>query len=241
MKSKFVLFAVTFTAATLATSVALAQGPGDMGPMMPGQGTGTTVTNATGTISQLNYGGNGQVEGFLIGTNILLEFPWNPAAGIASLGAVGNNVTYSGTSVTNTTTNFSTVHITSFTNNTTKATYSSSTNSQVPTAYGPTTGQVKQINYDESGSIDGFVFLPSGSTTPVFVSTGSGASSTLKPLLAGNPTASVTGTTMPAAMTAACVSTGALTAVQASSITVGGQTIVITSRPSGGMGGMRGH
>jgi hypothetical protein len=102
--------------------------------------TTTTVTGATGTISQLNYGNDGEVEGFLIGTNILLSFPTNICGG-----TVGNSVTYSGTAVT-ATSGFESVRVSSFTNNTTKATYTAPTNS-TPSAYGPTSGAVKQLNW----------------------------------------------------------------------------------------------
>jgi hypothetical protein len=37
--------------------------------------TTTTVTNATGTITQLNYDENGTINGFVLGTNILLVIP----------------------------------------------------------------------------------------------------------------------------------------------------------------------
>src|SRR5579862_6720418 len=75
--------------------------------------TTTTITNATGTISQLNYGSNGAVEGFLVGTNILLNFPTTICGGIGTLGAVGNSITYSGTAVT-ATSGFQSVRVTSF-------------------------------------------------------------------------------------------------------------------------------
>jgi hypothetical protein len=190
-----------------------------------------TVTNATGTITQLNYGEGGTIEGFLIGTNILLSFPTNVAGGIGTLGVVGNSVTYSGTSFANST-GFQSVRVTNFTNNTTKATFTSTT--PTTTAYGPTSGTVKQLNYDPNGAIDGFVFTPSSSTTPVFVSTGSRASATLKPLLAVGATVSVTGTTTVNPTITACVATGNLVAVDASSLTVGGQTIVLTGSGNGG-------
>src|SRR5215467_2880407 len=69
----------------------------------PSSGTATTVTNVTGTISQVNYDSNGSVEGFLVGTNVLLNFPTNVAGGISTLGAAGNSVTYSGTEFTTST------------------------------------------------------------------------------------------------------------------------------------------
>lgn len=196
---------------------------------------GTAVTNATGTIAQLNYGPNGTVEGFLLsGSTILLEFPSNVTGGINTLGAAGNSVTYSGTAVTSST-GFQTVRVTSFTNNTTKATYSAPTagtgTPSTATTYGPTSGTVRQLNYDDNGNIDGFLFLPSGSSTPVFVSTGGQGSATLKTLLTVGATVSVTGTSRAAASTATVPT---LTVVTPSSITVGGQTIVLATGPGGG-------
>jgi type VI secretion system secreted protein VgrG len=192
----------------------------------------TTVTNATGTISQLNYGSNGVVEGFLLGTNILLTFPGNVSAGVTSLGAAGNSVTYSGTSVTSTS-GFQSVRVTSFTNNTTKATFSSSTPPSTSTAYGPTSGTIKQLNYGGDGTVDGFVFAPSGSTTPLFVDTGAVTVAALKSALTVGATVSVTGTTH-TPTTTMCTMTGALTVVDASSLAIGGTTYVLTGGGNGG-------
>lgn len=200
----------------------------------PGTTTTTTVTSVSGTITQVNYGTDGMVDGFLIGANVLLTFEPDPATGIASLGAVGNSVTYSGAAVTSST-GFESVRVTSFTNNSTKATYTPPTTAAVPVTYGPTSGTVKQLNYDGAGNIDGFLFTPSGSSTPIVVSTGSQASATLKPLLTVGATVSVTGTSETAAAT--CTSTGALAVVNATSLTIGSQTIVISGGGPGGPGG----
>src|SRR5215472_12984828 len=94
------------------TGAVFAQGPG---PMDPPSGNPTTITNATGTISQVNYGTDGIADGFLLGTNVLLIFPGFTTGGIAALGAVGNSVTYSGEAVANSS-GFETVTVTSFTN-----------------------------------------------------------------------------------------------------------------------------
>src|SRR5271170_7251061 len=76
--------------------------------------TTTTVTNATGTISQVNYDEGGAVDGFLLGTDIFLSFPTTTVCrGIGSLGVAGNSVTYSGMSRTNSTTSFQSVIVTS--------------------------------------------------------------------------------------------------------------------------------
>jgi hypothetical protein len=194
--------------------------------------TTTTVTNVAGTITQLNYGNGGEVQGFLIGTKILLSFPTNICGGVSTLGVVGNSVTYSGAAVT-ATSGFQSVRISSFTNNTTKATYTAPTSTSTSTAYGPTSGTVKQLNYSDDGSIDGFLFTASGST--IFVSTGDRGSTTLTTLLTAGATVSVTGTT--SANMSACSSTGAIQSVDASSLTIGTTTVVISGGGRGGHGG----
>lgn len=198
--------------------------------------TTTTVTNVTATITQVNYGSSGAIEGFLLGSTTLLNFPTNVSGGIGTLGVVGNTVTYSGTEVT-TSAGFNSIRVTTYTNNTTKVIYSSSTTTPTTTAYGPTSGTVKQLNYNSDGTIDSFNFTPTGSTTPLLVVTGSGASATLKPILLTGTTVSVTGTEQAIVSTSACVSAGVLTVVEASSLIVGGQTIIITNR--GNFGGGR--
>jgi hypothetical protein len=197
--------------------------------------TTTTVTGATGTITQLNYGNNGEVQGFLIGTNVLLSFQSNICGGLSILGVVGNSVTYSGSAVT-ATSGFESVQVSSFTNNTTKATYTATT--ATTPAYGPTSGTVKQLNYAMGGGIDGFLFTASGSTAPILVFTGANAGTALTSLLTVGSTVSVTGTT--AVGMSACSSTATLESVNASSLTIGSQTIVITGGGNGGPGGGRG-
>ncbi len=228
MKNRMIFCAVSLLAIMAGGATnALAQDNDDY----PNTTTATTVTNATGTITQLNYGEDGTIEGFLLGTNILLSFPTNICGGIGTLGVAGNAVTYSGTARTNSTTGFQTVRVTSFTNGT--ITYTSTTSTPTSTAYGPTSGTVKLLNYSSGGAVDGFLFT-SGSTT-VLVVTGSGASATLKPLLTVGGIVSVTGTTS-TKPTSACVATGTPTGVvKASSLIINGQTVII-SRSGGGKG-----
>lgn len=194
--------------------------------------TTTTITNAIGTITSVNYNTDGTIEGFLVGSNVLLTFQGNVTGGIATLGAAGNSVTYSGTEVTDTTTGFSTVRVTSLTNNTTKATYTAPTpgtpTTPTSTAY-TATGTIKQLNYDSNGLINGFVFTGSGSTTSVLVVIGATNNTTLQSLLKVGMTASVTGTERTASTT-----TGSLATVNASSLTIGGTTVIISG---GGFGG----
>lgn len=189
----------------------------------------STVTNVTGTISQLNYGDGGNVQGFLIGTNVLLEFPGNVSGGVASLGAVGNSVTYSGTALTPSS-GFESVRVSSFTNNVTHASYTTPTTSSA--AYGPVSGTIKQLNYQANGGADGFLFEASGTSAPVLVILGRlPVSSTLASLLVVGATVSVTGT----GRTSSAASSTALTVVRPSALSVGGQNFVIGSggRPSG--------
>ncbi len=215
-----------------AICLALAAVPALAQPPAAPDVTTTTVTNATGTISQLNYGSDGQVDGFLIGTTTLLSFPAEICGGLGTLGAAGNSVTYSGTAVT-ATSGFASVQVSSFTNNTTKATYTAPTTS-TSTSYGPTSGTVKQLNYSPDGSIDGFLFTASGST--LFVSIGYTSNTTLSSLLMTGAAVSVTGATSPSM--AACTATATLETVRASSLTVGSTTVVISGGgPPGGFGG----
>jgi hypothetical protein len=182
----------------------------------------TTVTNATGSIAQLNYSdAGGAVDGFLIGSNTLLAFPSSVCGGVSSLGAVGNSVTYSGSSVSYSS-GFDLVSVTSFKNNTTGASYTQPTRSK-PTAYSATSGAVKQLNYQSNGSINGFVFTPNGTTSAILVATGP-VSSALKTALTLGATVSVTGTLE---SSIACAPGGTLSVVDASSLMIGSTTYKI--------------
>src|SRR5580658_10177839 len=158
--------------------------------------TTTTITGATGTITQVNYNESGAtVQSFLVGTNIILTFPSTVCAGVASLGAATNSVTYSGTAVTFSS-GFQSVNVTSFTNNTTKASYTQPTPSK-PAAYPATAGVISQLNYDTTGSIDGFLFTPAGSTTTLFVDVSPRPNATLAPLLKAGASVTVSGIVEP--------------------------------------------
>jgi hypothetical protein len=191
--------------------------------------TTTTVTSVTGTITELNYGNGGEVQGFLTGTDVLLSFPSSICGGVSTLGVVGNSVTYSGTAIT-ASSGFESVQVSSFTNNTTKATYTAPTSGS--TTYGPTSGTIKQLNYAGDGSINGFLFT--ASSTSIFVSIGYTSNTTLSSLLTVGATVSVTGTTSPSM--SACSSTGAIESVNASSLTIGSTTVVIQTGGFGGPG-----
>jgi hypothetical protein len=187
--------------------------------------TATTITNASGTISQVNYDESGAtVQTFLVGTNIILSFPSTVCAGVSSLGVAGNSVTYSGTAITFGS-GFQSVTVSSFTNNTTKATYTKpSPSPSKPTAYPATAGVIDQLNYDTIGEIDGFVFTPTGSTTKLFVDISPRPNSKLTPLLKVGATVTVAGFVEPAV---ACPPAGTITEVDvdATSLTFGTTTV----------------
>lgn len=185
--------------------------------------TTTTVTGVMGTISQVNYNeSGGAVQSFLVGANTILSFPSVVCAGVSSLGAAGNSVTYSGTAVTFSS-GFEAVSVTSFTNDTTKASYSEPTPSK-PTTYPATAGVIAQLNYDPAGSIDGFLFTPAGSSTKLFVDISPRPNATLAPLLKVGAVVTVAGIVEPPAP---CSPAGTVTEVdvEASSLTFGTTTI----------------
>jgi len=220
MRSIATLAAVFVVAACTASAQFGGFGNGPFDPV-----TATTITNATGTIAQVNYSESGAtVQSFLVGTNIILSFPTTVCAGVSSLGVAGNSVTYSGTSITFSS-GFQTVTVTSFTNNTTKATYTKpSLAPSKPGAYPATAGVIDQLNYDTTGSIDGFVFTPTGSTTKLFVDISPRPSATLATLLKVGAAVTVAGIVEPPI---ACAPAGTVAEVdvEASSLTFGTTTI----------------
>jgi hypothetical protein len=176
-----------------------------------------SVGPVTASITQLNYNDvGGTVNGFLIGTNVLLTFLKPVCGGIGTLGAAGNSVTYSGLAFTFTS-GFQTINVTSFTNHTTSVTYPSATTPSKPTPYPLTAGTIVQLNYSENGGLGGFVFEPT-SGPKVLVDVGY-ANATLTPLLKVGAAVSVVGT-MEA--TPACPPPmGTIPEVYASSLTIG--------------------
>jgi hypothetical protein len=174
----------------------------------------TTVGPVTATITELNYGENGTVNGFLVGTNVLLTFLKPVCGGIGTLAMVGSSVTYSGTAITNTS-GFQTVFVSNFTNG--SVTYPPATPARA-TAYPTTAGTIARLNYNpENGSIDGFVFTPS-SGPQVLVYVGP-VNTTLASKLTAGASVSVTGTQEAAEP---CAMTGSITAILASSLTIAG-------------------
>src|SRR5579872_795082 len=174
----------------------------------------STVGPVTATITALNYDETGtNVNGLLVGTNVLLTFARPVCGGIGTLGAVGNSVTYSGMALTFAS-GFQVVHVTSFTNG--SVTYPPAAPPK-PGAYPATAGAITAINHSlVDGNVDGFVFTPT-SGPKVFVGIGT-PSSTLAPLLTAGAAITVTGTLEAPPR---CAAAGTISEVDASSLTIG--------------------
>jgi hypothetical protein len=119
--------------------------------------TAATVTGVSAAITALNYAESGAtVDGFLVGSNVLLTFSRPVCGGIASLGAVKDNVTYSGVSLTFAS-GFQVVHVTSYTDG--SITYPPPAPPK-PAPYPATAGTITQLNYSDLGTIDGTLEPP---------------------------------------------------------------------------------
>jgi hypothetical protein len=184
----------------------------------------TPVGPVTASILQLNYSDlGGTVNGFLIGSNVLLTFLKPVCGGIGTLGTVGNSVTYSGSAFTSKS-GFQTVNVTSFTNGTIK--YPPVATPSKPTAYSSTPGTIVQLNYEaESGDVNGFVFKPTSGPT-VLVDIGF-ANATLTPLLKVGAAVTVVGTLEATPQCAPPV--GTIPEVYASSLTIAGMAYPVGS------------
>jgi len=186
----------------------------------------TPVGPTTAPIARLNYDeSGGAINGFLIGTNTLLTFQRAICGGVATLGTVGDSVTYSGLTET-LPSGFQIVNVTSFTNG--PITYPPIKNTGKLAAYVLTAGTITQLNYDpESGSVDGFVFTPASG--PVVLLGLGHVSSTLAPQLTTGAAVSVTGTT--STLPFSCPPAGSLPEVYASALTIGNTTYQIGGGP----------
>jgi hypothetical protein len=194
-------------------------------------GTTTTVTTSAvgpvnATITALNFDeSGGRVNGFMVGSNVLLNFPKPVCGGVGALGAVGNSVVYSGTQYAYST-GIQVVKVSSFTNGTITFTPAVRTPA---TAYAATAGTITQLNYSaQGGGIDGFVFTPN-SGDKVFVSFRS-VNTTLAALLTKGAAVTVAGTLEAAEP---CLPAGTISEVDATTLTVGGTTYTV--------GGSHGH
>ncbi len=187
-----------------------------------GSGLSSTVTTTAvgpvhATIVALNFDeSGGRVNGFRVGSNVLLTFPKPVCGGVGSLGAVGNSVTYSGNSSAYAS-GFQVVRVSSFTNG--SISYTPATRTP-PAPYPSTAGTIAQLNYStQNGAVDGFVFTPAVGAK-VYVSLRA-VSSTLAALLTAGAPLSVTGTQEAAEP---CAAAGTIAEVEASSLTIGGTT-----------------
>lgn len=194
--------------------------------------TAATVTGVNATITALNYAESGAtVNGFLVGSNVLLTFSRPVCGGIASLGAIKDNVTYSGVSLTFAS-GFQVVHVTSYTDG--SITYPPPAPPK-PAPYPATAGSITELNYSDLGTIDGFVFTP-GSGPKVFVHIGTPSTDLASHLTVG-ASVSVTGTLEAPPQ---CAPTGSPSEVDASSLAFGSTTFPITRMGMGfGFGGFR--
>lgn len=189
--------------------------------------TGTAVTSATGTIVQANYNDQGVIDGFIVDTSTLLKFPGRVCGGVTTLGAVGQAVTYSGTAYANATTGISAVRVSALTNTSTSATYTAPV-TPTSTAYAATDGAITRLNFDTAGGINGVLFTPTGSSTPVLVKFGGSVrDTTLIPLLVVGAAVNVVGTTTTGET---YCGTAAVSTVRATTMTVGGTAFTFSGR-----------
>lgn len=189
--------------------------------------TGTAVASASGTIVQANYNDQGVIDGFIVDSSTLLKFPGRVCGGVTTLGAVGQAVTYSGTAYANATTGISAVRVSALTNTSTSATYTAPT-TPTSTAYAATDGTITRLNFDQAGGINGVLFTPLNSTTPVLVKFGGGVrDTTLTPLLVVGAAVNVVGTTTTGET---YCGTAAVSTVRATTLTVGGTVFTFTAR-----------
>lgn len=216
------LFSLTTSLAMLACSAGLAHADNDRSK----SAAPLAVVNAVGSVMQLTYNDDGVAAGLLVGNNTLLAFPERVCGGVASLGSVGQVLTYSGTAKANAGSGVQTVKVTALLNNVSGAAFTAPAANTPATPYPATAGSISLLNYSDSGDVNGFVFTPNGSATAVLASLGGKANALLKPLLAVGATASVTGSTRPGS---AC-NAAAMTVVRTTTLTVNGRTFFFSGR-----------
>lgn len=179
-------------------------------PPAPGYG---TMTSLSGTITQFNYGPNALPESFMLNRNTIVHFPPDLGCQVSGMVKVGDNVKVDGLAYTN---SYGTQSLELQDLN------DSTSNQQlsVPQPWSVTaysgSGTIRQLNYGPQGEINGFwlndvlVHIPPMSP---------GSSSVLQV----GATASVSGY--------AHRTINSKTAVDASSLTVNGQTIPLYPTP----------
>ncbi|MGI9071103.1 MAG: hypothetical protein ACR2JB_07230 [Bryobacteraceae bacterium] len=158
----------------------------------PGAGPGQppaagSYSSASGTISQLNYGRELEVSGFLIGANTLVTFPPHIGCALGSYLTVGNNVKVDGYATT-TITGLQRIDMAGFNNLTTGKTFSLPQPGQFTNYSG--SGRITQFNYNNQGEIDGLILNNS-----VFAKTPPPFSATLRSLVQAGSTVSISGYT----------------------------------------------
>ena len=166
--------------ATLAHAQAGPPGPGP--GQLPPAG---SYSSTSGVISQLNYGPELEVKGFLIGTNALVTFPPHIGCALGPYLAVGNSVKVDGYATT-TITGLQRIDLANFTNLSTGRTFSLPQPGQFTTYSG--SGRIIQFNYNDQGEIDGLI-LDNG----VFAKTPPPFSATLRSLVQAGGSASISG------------------------------------------------
>jgi hypothetical protein len=112
----------------------------------------------TGAISQLNYGPELEVRGFVLNNNTIVTFPPHAGVTLSPVVKSGDNVTVSGYQ-SNTYSGLQRLDLTSLTDATSGKTFTIPQPGQF-TSYGGE-GRVTQLNYNDQGEVDGF-FLDNG-------------------------------------------------------------------------------
>jgi hypothetical protein len=183
--------------------------PGALNQAQPG-----TLNTVSGTISQFNYGPEGRVEGLVLGQNTLAFLPPDWAMQLETTAKVGDSVRITGLA-TPLPTGMQSVDVQSISIGGRNLSVLQPTQ---PSPYAGT-GAVRQLNYDRSGAVNGFV-LDNGmiARTPPF---GASDVSAIKPgvqiALSGFARTTAAGKTV----------------VDVQSITVNGQTISMNAGPPG--------
>jgi hypothetical protein len=179
------------------------------------------ASTVTGTISQLNYGPDGRVEGFVVTPNILVSLPPDWAIEVELLARTGNQVTAIGTF----TPAPSGMQILEVQTLTVAGRTLTLAEPSPPVPYAAS-GIIRSLNYGRQGEVNGFV-LENGilARTPPM---GTSDVSVVKP----GATISISGF--------ARSTPGGRTVVEVQSITANGQTISMNAMPPAGPGPGRG-
>ncbi len=145
-------FGFVLTAATLAQTPSPRRGAPPVPPRAPQGGVSTSVS---GTISQLNYNRDAEMEGFLLSNKTLVHLPPRAGAYLENSVHVGDNVQITGYAQT-TVAGVQTVEAQSIQDRTS----GKSITVPQPGAGAPYSGsgRIQQLNYGPDGSVNGFLF-----------------------------------------------------------------------------------